>query len=300
MKGKLIVHGSNGGALSGHKPIAILIDKEKAGSAPEFEKTLIDIEKDCTLTLKYGFNKSKPLNISSGMLTEIQCVFATDRLRAEIIRCVPYEPEKENEEALSEMRAVVAECKAGKMSVPDGADAIIALQDNIVEWTQAVEDELVSLMGELDALCPPDDSEAENNSGKNEHRMRCNVCGRVFCYNDEDISKNLKNAGVGALSALGGLASIFGGGTIFHTHHLQGQADRYTDKIVDFSRCPSCNSTDISEIQGEEAKQSGQSNTVTTSAASSAEEIKKFSELLEMGIITQEEFDAKKKQLLGL
>ena len=83
-------------------------------------------------------------------------------------------------------------------------------------------------------------------------------------------------------------------------HHLQGQADRYTDKIVDFSRCPSCNSTDISEIQGEEAKQSGQSNTVTTSAASSAEEIKKFSELLEMGIITQEEFDAKKKQLLGL
>ena len=30
------------------------------------------------------------------------------------------------------------------------------------------------------------------------------------------------------------------------------------------------------------------------------EEIKKYKELLDMGIITQEEFDAKKKQLLGL
>ena len=33
---------------------------------------------------------------------------------------------------------------------------------------------------------------------------------------------------------------------------------------------------------------------------SSADEIKKYKELLDSGIITQEEFDAKKKQLLGL
>lgn len=33
---------------------------------------------------------------------------------------------------------------------------------------------------------------------------------------------------------------------------------------------------------------------------SSADELKKFKELLDMGIITQEEFDAKKKQLLGI
>ena len=32
----------------------------------------------------------------------------------------------------------------------------------------------------------------------------------------------------------------------------------------------------------------------------SADELKKFKELLDMGVITQEEFDAKKKQLLGL
>lgn len=37
-----------------------------------------------------------------------------------------------------------------------------------------------------------------------------------------------------------------------------------------------------------------------TSTTSSVDEIKKFKELLDMGILTQEEFDAKKKQLLGL
>ena len=42
-------------------------------------------------------------------------------------------------------------------------------------------------------------------------------------------------------------------------------------------------------------------NTVsTTIATSGADEIKKYKELLDSGIITQEEFDAKKKQLLGL
>ena len=34
--------------------------------------------------------------------------------------------------------------------------------------------------------------------------------------------------------------------------------------------------------------------------SSAADELKKFKELLDMGVITQEEFDAKKKQLLGL
>ena len=40
--------------------------------------------------------------------------------------------------------------------------------------------------------------------------------------------------------------------------------------------------------------------TIVQQATSPAEELKKMKELLDMGIITQEEFDAKKKQLLGL
>ena len=82
-----------------------------------------------------------------------------------------------------------------------------------------------------------------------EHRMRCKVCGHIFCYTDEDVANNTKNAGLAALSALGGVASILGGGTIFHTHHLKGQADRYNDKVVDYTHCPSCHSKDIVEIE---------------------------------------------------
>lgn len=39
---------------------------------------------------------------------------------------------------------------------------------------------------------------------------------------------------------------------------------------------------------------------VAAPAVSAADELKKFKELLDMGILTQEEFDAKKKELLGL
>lgn len=39
--------------------------------------------------------------------------------------------------------------------------------------------------------------------------------------------------------------------------------------------------------------------TVIQQTTSAADELKKFKELLDSGVITQEEFDAKKKQLLG-
>lgn len=42
------------------------------------------------------------------------------------------------------------------------------------------------------------------------------------------------------------------------------------------------------------------SATVANNAVSNADELLKFKQLLDMGVITQEEFDAKKKQLLGL
>ena len=51
----------------------------------------------------------------------------------------------------------------------------------------------------------------------------------------------------------------------------------------------------------DEIKTAGDRNSTTVvNAISPAEELKKMKELLDMGIITQEEFDAKKKQLLGL
>lgn len=85
-----------------------------------------------------------------------------------------------------------------------------------------------------------------------EYTKKCNVCGKVFCFTDEDVKKNALNKGLAALSSLGALASL-GGGTIFHTHHLQGQADRYTDGVVDFDQCPYCHSRNVSFCTDEEA-----------------------------------------------
>jgi hypothetical protein len=49
----------------------------------------------------------------------------------------------------------------------------------------------------------------------------------------------------------------------------------------------------------DEIKTAGDKPATVVNAVSPAEELKKMKELLDMGIITQEEFDAKKKQLLG-
>ena len=52
-------------------------------------------------------------------------------------------------------------------------------------------------------------------------------------------------------------------------------------------------------IERQEQKEKAQA-VPNSAAASPAEELKKYKELLDSGVITQEDFDAKKKQLLGL
>ena len=54
------------------------------------------------------------------------------------------------------------------------------------------------------------------------------------------------------------------------------------------------------DIRNRINKAKNSQNTSVTAALSPAEELKKFKDLLDCGIITQEEFDAKKKQLLGI
>ncbi|MDD6678054.1 MAG: SHOCT domain-containing protein [Firmicutes bacterium] len=303
MSGKLIVHGFNVNLAFGGKPVKIIIDGKEAGSVSKFETTIIDIEKDCSLKVKYGLNTSKPTSIANGMLTEVQIVAATDRLRADILRCEPYKGAAEADEKLmSEIRNTLTACKSGILSLGVAVEKFCELQQGIVEWTIAIEEEINSINEEFNVIAEKEDARAQKELAAikeaSEHRMRCNVCGHIFCYTDEDVKKNATNATMGAISAIGGLASALGGGTIFHTHHLSGQADRYSDKVVDYNRCPACNSTNITEMKKGEVAQP-QSNT-TAPAVSPVEEIKKYKELLDMGIITQEEFDTKKKQLLGL
>ncbi|MBQ6420684.1 MAG: SHOCT domain-containing protein [Clostridia bacterium] len=57
----------------------------------------------------------------------------------------------------------------------------------------------------------------------------------------------------------------------------------------------------ISEIlSSRQTKQEKTTQIIEQAALSDADELKKFKDLLDSGVITQEEFDAKKKQILGL
>lgn len=56
----------------------------------------------------------------------------------------------------------------------------------------------------------------------------------------------------------------------------------------------------IHEVLDKLKLESKQENSISSSSISSADEILKFKELLDAGIITKEEFEAKKKQLLGI
>jgi len=76
------------------------------------------------------------------------------------------------------------------------------------------------------------------------------------------------------------------------------QAEMMKARSKDFKHCPKCNSTNIQEIPNGEAIPAA--NIPAAHAASAMDELKKLKELLDMGIVTQEEFEAKKKQLLGL
>ena len=127
-------------------------------------------------------------------------------------------------------------------------------------------------------------------------RKKCNVCGHIYCYTINDLKKNKELERDGLLNSMsafaGGLSGFYGASAT----SLQSSNDLKA-RIIDYNKCPSCGSRDLTDITDEELEQVKQQQTV---AISCADELKKFKELLDSGVVTQEEFDAKKKQLLGL
>lgn len=76
-----------------------------------------------------------------------------------------------------------------------------------------------------------------------EYYSKCNVCGKISCYNDADIKNNNRQALVSGLSALGSMANAIGG-TRYDMYEMNKMSDRANSKIVDYSKCPECGSKD--------------------------------------------------------
>ena len=75
------------------------------------------------------------------------------------------------------------------------------------------------------------------------------------------------------------------------------------ENTITFNKGSECLAEKVVEYINQKLKEikvAKNQGTIIQQATSPAEELKKMKELLDMGIITQEEFDAKKKQLLGL
>jgi len=134
-----------------------------------------------------------------------------------------------------------------------------------------------------------------------EIHKKCNSCGHIFSFNNQDLKRNRDKAKSAIWSSLGGIAGAMSGA---HTASAvnTGNANSVLDGIVDYNKCPHCGSRDLVILSSEEMKNEREKKKQNSQAPaiSTADEIKKYKELLDCGIITQEEFNEKKKQLLGL
>ena len=136
-----------------------------------------------------------------------------------------------------------------------------------------------------------------------ETRKKCCACGHVFCYTPLDVAKNYSLQRQAKYSSIASVTGAMSGSVVASTVN-QMNASNATSRIVNYNVCPSCGSRDLQILSKEEYEKEAKAKNapaqnVVQAALSPAEELKNFKELLDMGIISQDEFDAKKKQLLG-
>jgi len=77
-----------------------------------------------------------------------------------------------------------------------------------------------------------------------EYRMVCNVCGKITCFYLSDLETNVRLLRQAKLSAgVSILNSIVG--TRYDMYEQGKMADAALSRIVDYTRCPNCGSTNI-------------------------------------------------------
>ncbi len=262
MAGKLIIHGLTGFMIGG--TLKMFLDGTELGSVRPKETAEFNISNGGNLTLKCGINPSKAgLYIEDGYITEVSCKYnrVSGNFWMEQISSKPINtPAAQIEEVEKPIYILDGKVK----------DVLYVYEDRAV----------ITHRGVLNAFA-------------------MGVQGDKTIYYVDITSIQYKKPGVGAGYMQFALPGESGnrGGTLAAMNDENtisiaagdGNLIRVADEIHEF----------ISR-KIREAKGSARGGTTVVQQTSAADELKKFKELLDMGIITQEEFDAKKKQLLGL
>lgn len=125
-----------------------------------------------------------------------------------------------------------------------------------------------------------------------EYRKKCNVCGNVFCYTEKDIHNNNARAKSANKYRISMITQGLMNNNKIDWRYNQEKMEQELSKIVDFSKCPKCGSTDLIDYNGNQIEEKVN--------MTNADEIIKYKELLDKGILTKEEFEKKKRELLNL
>ena len=126
-------------------------------------------------------------------------------------------------------------------------------------------------------------------SDQKEYRKQCRVCGAVFCFTDTDLKISRANQNIAAINSMRAIKNSISG-SAYHMYEQKKIANSALSRVVNYDKCPKCNSTDLIDITDER----------TSSFTNDVEQLKKFKNLLDEGIISQEEYEDKRKQILGL
>ena len=133
------------------------------------------------------------------------------------------------------------------------------------------------------------------------YRRCCRACKKIYQFSDLDLMKKQEPAGQSNKSMMLGMSEESGSRKALVRALRKKQEE--LPVIRDYRRCPYCNSEELTELTEEEytaAASAGAKTVSVVQGISEADEIRKFKGLLDDGLITQEEYEEKRKQLLGL
>lgn len=260
MAGKLTVQGFQQFVIG--SKVEIMLDGAFVSSVSKSQSVDIPISKNCVMSYKCGINHSnETLQIEDGMHTVVQLMF--NRLSGKITMKVL------KKEPIFGEGALVEENVAKPVYDIKGARGrnMKVYEDKVVLSTKVT-------IGSILAQNATD--------------------GEKTIYYSDVIGVQLKKANITigylqfetASSSMNNRANnFFNENSFTFEENINAEMDivaQYVKKKV------------------EEAKKQKNAPVVIAGAVSSADELKKFKELLDLGVISQEEFDAKKNQLLGL